>query len=93
VPQCIISPVPSVFLISQIEKEEEERIIVDFDERLRYVLELKINKLRIAMQKSNTPLEGDMLMIRIQALEWVQGRIQDLILNNVMKDWPVYNTK
>jgi hypothetical protein len=43
------------------------------------------------MQKSNTPLEGDMLMIRIQALEWVQCRIQDLILNNVTKDWPVYN--
>ena len=50
--------------------------VVDFAERLRYVLELKINKLRIAIQKSNTPLEGDMLMIRIQALEWVQCRIQ-----------------
>jgi hypothetical protein len=32
-----------------------------------------------------------MLMIRIQALEWVQGTIQDLILNNVTTDWPVYN--
>jgi hypothetical protein len=75
------------------EKEEEQERIIDFAERLRYVLEHKINKLRIAMQKSNTPLEGDMLMIRIQALEWVQGRIQDLILNNVTRDWPVYNTK
>jgi hypothetical protein len=65
--------------------------VVDFAERLRYVLELKINKLRIAIQKSNTPLEGDMLMIRIQALEWVQGTIQDLILNNVTRNWPVYN--
>jgi hypothetical protein len=64
---------------------------VDFAGRLRYVLELKINKLRVAMQKSNTPLEGDMLMIKIQALEWVQGRIQDLILNNVTRDWPIYN--
>ena len=43
-------------------------------------MELKINKLRIAMQKSNTPLEGDMVMIRIQALEWAQGQIQDIIL-------------
>jgi hypothetical protein len=43
------------------------------------------------MRKSNTPFEGDMIMIRIQALEWVQGTIQDLILNNVTRDWPVYN--
>jgi hypothetical protein len=63
--------------------------VVDFAERLRYVL--KINKLRIAMQKSNTAIEGDMLMIRIQALEWVQGRIQALVLNRVTKEWPVYN--
>ena len=93
VPQCIISPVPSVFLISQIEKEEEERIIVDFDERLRYVLELKINKLRTIMQKSNNHYEADMAMIRIQALEWVQERVQDLVINKVTRDWPVYNTK
>jgi hypothetical protein len=55
------------------------------------VLELKINKLRTIMQKSDNHLEADMSMIRIQALEWVQGRIQDIILNNVTTDWPVYN--
>ena len=27
-------------------------------------------------------------MIRIQALEWAQGRIQDLTQNNVTTDWP-----
>jgi hypothetical protein len=32
-----------------------------------------------------------MTMIRIQALEWVQGQIQDLILNNVTTDWPIYD--
>jgi hypothetical protein len=32
-----------------------------------------------------------MAIIRIQALEWVQGKIQDLILNNVTIDWPVYD--
>ena len=70
----------------------EVKEVVDFAERLRYVLALKINKLGIAMRKSNTPLEGDMMMmIRIQALEWVQGTIQDLILNNVTTDWPVYD--
>jgi hypothetical protein len=45
------------------------------------------------MQKSNTHLEADIWMIRIQALEWVQGQIQDIILNNVTTDWPVYNNK
>jgi hypothetical protein len=45
----------------------------------------------MAMQKSDNHYESDMTMTRIQALEWVQGRIQDLILNNVTPDWPVYN--
>jgi len=65
--------------------------VVNFAERLRYVLELKINKLRIAMQKSNIPLEGDRVMIRIQALELAQGTIQDLVINNVTGGWPVYD--
>jgi hypothetical protein len=42
------------------------------------VLELK-NKLRTIMQKSDNHYDADMTMIRIQALEWVQGRIQDAI--------------
>jgi hypothetical protein len=40
------------------------------------------------MQKPNSPIEGDIIMIKIQALEWVQGRIQDLVINRVTKDWP-----
>jgi hypothetical protein len=71
----------------------DDKEIVDFAERLGYVLELKINRLRIAMQKSNIRGETDMLMIRIQALEWTQGRIQDIILNNVTTDWPVYDNE
>ena len=48
-------------------------------QRVRHMLDVKINHLRIAMQKSDNLLNSDMLMIRIQALEWVQGQIQDLI--------------
>ena len=59
-----------------------------FAERVRYMLDVKINHLRIAMQKSDNLPNSDMFMIRIQALEWVQGQIQDLILNNVTTDWP-----
>jgi hypothetical protein len=50
----------------------------------RMIINNKINKLRIAMKKSTKPIEGDILIIRIQALEWVQGRIQDLILNGIL---------
>jgi hypothetical protein len=48
---------------------QEVKEIVDFAERLRHVLELRINKLRVAMQKSNIRGETDMIMVRIQALE------------------------
>ena len=69
----------------------EVKEVVDFAERVRYVLELKINKLRTIMRKSDNHYGADMTMIRIQALEWVQGRIQDLILDNVTTDWPIYD--
>ena len=45
----------------------------------------------VVVSYNNTPLEGDMLMIKIPASQWVQDRIQDLILNNVTKDWSLYN--
>jgi hypothetical protein len=40
------------------------------------------------MQKSDNHLASDTYMIRIQALQWIQGQIQDLILDNVTIDWP-----
>ena len=70
--------------------QSETEKIVDLTERRRYVLELKINKLRAIVQKSNNHYDADMAMIRIQALEWVQDKIQDLILNNLTIDWPIY---
>ena len=60
-------------------------------ERVRHMLDVKINHLRVAMEKSNNLLNSDMIMIRIQALQWVQGQIQDLILDNVTTDWPFYD--
>jgi hypothetical protein len=69
----------------------EVKDVVNFADRFWYVLELKKNKLRVIMQKSDNHLDADMIMIRIQALEWVQGQIQDLILNNVITDWPIYD--
>jgi hypothetical protein len=71
----------------------EVKDVCYFADRFWYVLELKKKNLTTIMEKSNNLYESDMTMIRIQALEWVQGKIQDLILDNVTKDWPVYNTK
>jgi hypothetical protein len=58
-----------------------------------FALHLKANdwfvkryQLRIAMYKSDNLLSKDVFMIRIQALEWLQRKIQDLILNNVTAD-------
>ena len=69
----------------------EVKDVVNFADRFWYVLELKIKKLRTIMQKSDNHYDADMTMIKIQALEWMQGRIQDIILNNVTTDWPVYD--
>ena len=60
---------------------------------VRYMLGVKINHLRLAMYKSDNLPSKDMFMIRIQPLEWVQGKIQDLILDNVTRDWPFYDDK
>jgi hypothetical protein len=65
--------------------------VVNFADRFWYVLEVKIKKLRTIMQKSDNHYDADMAMIRIQALEWVQGTMQDLILDNVTTDYPFYD--
>ena len=62
-----------------------------FAERVRHMLDVKINHMRTAMEKSDNLLTSDMLMIRIQALQWVQGEIQDLMLDNVTTDYPFYD--
>ena len=69
----------------------EVKDVCYFAERVRHMLDVKINHLRVSMEKSNNLLNSDMIMIRIQALQWVQGQIQDLILENVTTDYPFYD--
>ena len=69
----------------------EVKDVCYFAERVRHMLDVKINHLRVAMDKSNSLLNSDMIMIRIQALQWVQGQIHDIILDNVTTDWPFYD--
>jgi len=65
--------------------------IIDFAEKLRESLEAKINEFRLNMHGSYSLKEAGMLMIKIQALEWIQGRIQDLVNNKVIKDWSIHD--
>ena len=60
----------------------EVKEVVDFAESVKYMLDVKINQLRIAMVKSEIKyiFWGGYFLIRTQVLEWVQGKIQDLIL-------------
>ena len=69
----------------------EVKDVCYFADRVRHMLEVKRNHLRTAMQKSDNLPKSDMLMIRTQALEWVQGKIQDLMLDNVTIDYPFYD--
>ena len=69
----------------------EVKDVCYFAERIRHMLDVKKNHLRTAMQKSNSLPNIDMVMIRIQALEWVQAKIQDLVLDNVTTDYPFYD--
>jgi hypothetical protein len=69
----------------------EVKDVCYFAERVRHMLDVKINHMRTAMEKSDELFKSDMMMIRIQALQWVQGQIQDLILDNVTTDWPFYD--
>jgi hypothetical protein len=59
---------------------------VDLAEMLRQLLEAKINKYRREMLDTHMPIEVERLQAQIMALQWVQGRIQDIVINNESKD-------
>lgn len=60
---------------------------VDLAEMLRGVIEAKINKCKREIRDSATiPIEADRILAQIMAYQWVQGRIQDLVINNEDKD-------
>jgi hypothetical protein len=55
-------------------------------EMLRETLEAKINKTRREIRDTTMPIEVDRLEARIMAYQWVQARLQDLVINNEDKD-------
>ncbi len=56
-------------------------------EMLRETLEAKINKTRREiLHDTNTPIEVERMEAQIMAYQWVQARIQDIVINNEDKD-------
>jgi hypothetical protein len=59
--------------------------IIDYAEMLREIINDKIKECK-DVHEYHIRIDTDRLMIQIQALEWVQGRIQDLVNNTVRKE-------
>ena len=59
---------------------------VDFAEKLRELLDLKIKKSRREMFDTYKQIEVERIQAQIMAYQWVQARIQDLVIENAPKD-------
>ena len=55
-------------------------------EMLRETLEAKINKTRREILDTYMPIEVQKLEAQIMAYQWVQTRLQDIVINNESKD-------
>jgi hypothetical protein len=53
---------------------------------LREVLDAKINQIKRDILDTYMPTEIERLEAQIMALQWVQGRLQHLLINNESKD-------
>jgi hypothetical protein len=59
---------------------------VELAEMLRDVLDVKIRKCRKEMLDTYKQIEVERIQAQIMAYQWVQGRVQDLVINNEDKD-------
>ena len=57
-----------------------------FAEMLTEVLDAKINKSRREMFDTYIPIEVERLQAQIMAYQWVQARLQDIVIENESKD-------
>jgi hypothetical protein len=63
--------------------------IIDFAEMLQGSINEKIKDCRESIHKLHNPIYNQSLEVEIEALEWVQGQIQHLVINNESKDTKV----
>jgi hypothetical protein len=55
-------------------------------EKLQEVLDVKIRKCRREMLDTYMPIDVERIQAQIMAYQWVQGRIQDIVIENESKD-------
>ena len=63
--------------------------IVDFADMLQTSINEKIKECRESIHKLHNPIYNKSLEVEIEALEWVQGQIQHLVINNERKETKV----
>ena len=59
---------------------------VDFADMLQGSIDEKIKECKDSIHKLHNPIYNKSLEVEIEALEWAQGQIQDLVINNERKD-------
>ncbi|HZA08409.1 MAG TPA: hypothetical protein VE619_11955 [Nitrososphaeraceae archaeon] len=62
---------------------------VDLAEMLRKVIDAKINKTRREILDTYMPIEVQRMEAQIMAYQWVQARMQDIVIENEDKDTKV----
>jgi len=60
--------------------------IVDFADMLQGSINEKIKECKDSIHKLHNPIYNQSLELEIETLEWVQGQIQHLVINNESKD-------
>ena len=59
---------------------------VDFADMFQGSIDEKIKECKDSIHKLHNPIYNKSLEVEIEALEWAQGQIQDLVINNERKD-------
>jgi hypothetical protein len=63
--------------------------IVDFADMLQGSINEKIKECKWSIHRAHNPIYNKSLEVEIEALEWVQGQLQHLVINNERKDTKV----
>ena len=63
--------------------------IVEFADMLQGSINEKIKDCKDSMHQAHNPIYNKSLEVEIESLEWVQGQIQHLVINNESKDTKV----
>ena len=63
--------------------------IVDFADMLQGSINEKIKECKDSIHKLHNPIYNQSLEVEIEALQWVQGQLQHLVINNERRDTKV----